>query len=74
MHYQIMKISFTSRCSKITIVKPPGGLLCSQMFVKPEEVAYALGTGYKIQIQYDHICTTNIHKIHRAEKDRKEMY
>lgn len=32
----------------------PRRLLCSQMFVKTEEIAYALGTGYKIQIQYDH--------------------
>lgn len=55
-------------------MNPPGQLLCSQMFVKTEEVSYALGTGYKIQIQYDHICTANVYKIHRAEKDRKEMY
>lgn len=39
--------SYTSRCLRKTTVNPPGGLLCSQMTVKTEEIARALGAGYK---------------------------
>lgn len=55
------------------MVNPPGGLLCHQTFGKTEEIACALGKGYKILIQYDQSSTTNIHEICRV-KNTKEMH
>ena len=39
--------SYTSRCLRKMAVNPPGGLLCSQTFVKTEEIVCALGTSTK---------------------------